>query len=114
MTRFAANGPRINYTPVQPTKPFKQIVGLYDMWQALSPDTRNWIAGLFKSDKDKMMDGPVSTERDPILDFEVTTGPSTYARDYDNVMEPYEGRTPMNIKVGATNPYNIDWENLLK
>lgn len=52
MTRFSASGPRIGYTPTEGPKPFKQIVGLYDMWQSLSPDTRNWIASLF-SGKDK-------------------------------------------------------------
>lgn len=48
MTRFQASGPRIDYTPVQSEKPFKQIVGLYNMWQSLSPETREWIANLFR------------------------------------------------------------------
>jgi hypothetical protein len=39
MTRFSASGPRISYTPIEGPKPFKQIVGLYDMWQALAPET---------------------------------------------------------------------------
>lgn len=52
MTRFSASGPRINYTPIEGPKPIKQIIGLYNMWQSLSPDTRNWIASLF-SGKDK-------------------------------------------------------------
>lgn len=52
MTRFNANGPRISYTPTEGPKPVKQIIGLYNMWQSLSPDTRNWIASLF-SGKDK-------------------------------------------------------------
>ena len=50
MARFSAQGPRVTYVPVQSEKPFKQLVGLYGMWQALSPDTRKWIADLFKSD----------------------------------------------------------------
>lgn len=52
MIRFSASGPRISYTPIEGPKPFKQIVGLYDMWQALAPETRAWIASLF-ADKDK-------------------------------------------------------------
>jgi hypothetical protein len=52
MTRFSASGPRIRYTPTEGPKPVKQIIGLYNMWQSLSPDTRNWIASLF-SGKDK-------------------------------------------------------------
>jgi hypothetical protein len=52
MTRFSASGPRISYTPTEGPKPVKQIIGLYNMWQSLSPDTRNWIASLF-SGKDK-------------------------------------------------------------
>lgn len=52
MTRFSANGPRINYTPTEGPKPAKQIIGLYNMWQSLAPETRKWIADLFKG-KDK-------------------------------------------------------------
>lgn len=49
MARFTVQGPRVSYAPVQSQKPFQQLIGLYGMWQALSPDTRNWIASLFKS-----------------------------------------------------------------
>lgn len=114
MTRFNPSGPRIGYTPIQPLKPFKQMVGLYNMWQALSPETRDWIANLFKSDKDKLMDEPTDTERDPIMDYETGGGSPTYQRDYDNVMESWEGRTPVDIEVGVADPYGLDWENLLK
>lgn len=48
MTRFSASGPRISYTPTEGPKPFKQIVGLYNTWQSLSPETRKWFADLFK------------------------------------------------------------------
>lgn len=48
MTRFQASGPRIDYTPVERDRPFKQLVGLYNMWQSLGPDTRDWIANLFR------------------------------------------------------------------
>lgn len=51
MTRFQATGPRVTYKPVERDRPFKQIVGLYNMWQSLSPDTRKWIADLFTSKK---------------------------------------------------------------
>lgn len=51
MTRFQATGPRVTYTPVERDRPFKQIVGLYNMWQSLPPETRKWIADLFTSKK---------------------------------------------------------------
>lgn len=51
MTRFNATGPRVTYKPVERDRPFKQIVGLYNMWQSLSPETRKWIADLFTSKK---------------------------------------------------------------
>ena len=56
MTRFQATGPRIRYVPPEANPrretPVKQLIGLYNMWQSISPDTRNWIASLF-SGKDK-------------------------------------------------------------
>lgn len=51
MTRFQATGPRVTYKPVERDRPFKQIVGLYNMWQSLSPETRKWIADLFTRKK---------------------------------------------------------------
>lgn len=63
MTRFQTQGPRIDYTPVESEKPFKQIVGLYNMWQSLGPETREWIANLFRH-KGKIK----SDELDPALD----------------------------------------------
>lgn len=61
MTRFQASGPRVRYTPVESEKPFKQIVGLYNMWQSLSPETREWIGNLFRR-KGKV------TSQEPALD----------------------------------------------
>lgn len=113
-TRFQASGPRIRYVAKEPLKPFKQMVGLYNMWQALSPETREWLAGLFKSDKDKMMDEPADMERDPILDAEMYTGADTYKKDYDNVMESWEGMTPTTVKVGVNDPYDLDWTRILQ
>lgn len=63
MTRFLTQGPRIDYTPVGSEKPFKQIVGLYNMWQSLGPETREWIANLFRR-KGRVE----SDELDPALD----------------------------------------------
>lgn len=40
MTRFQARGPRIQYTPIETEKPFKQLVGLYGMWNSLGPETK--------------------------------------------------------------------------
>lgn len=49
MIRFQASGPRVGYTPKEQQTPFKQLVGLYNTWQSLSPETRKRIADLFSS-----------------------------------------------------------------
>lgn len=47
MTRFNTNARlRLAYEPTQ--KPFEQLVGLYNMWQSISPRTREWLASLFR------------------------------------------------------------------
>lgn len=61
MTRFNATGPRVNYTPQEGPKAGDQLIGLYNMWQSISPETRHWIAGLFKSDGESE---PLTTEQD--------------------------------------------------
>lgn len=106
MTRFQASGPRIGYVAKEPLKPYKQIVGLYDQWQSLSPETRNWIASLFGGGEDEILDTPVSTERDPVMDY--TTEPT------EDTMESWEGLTPVSVEVGVQNPYNIDWNKVLQ
>lgn len=40
MTRFQTQGPRIEYHPVESQKPIQQIIGLYDMWNSLGPETK--------------------------------------------------------------------------
>lgn len=40
MTRFQTQGPRIEYHPVERQKPVQQIIGLYNMWQSISPETK--------------------------------------------------------------------------
>lgn len=51
MTRFNSNARlKLAYEPTQ--KPFEQLVGLYNMWQAISPQTRDWLAGLFRRKSD--------------------------------------------------------------
>ena len=52
MTRFQATGPRVDYTPQDGPKAGDQLIGLYNMWQSISPETRNWIASIFTSDGD--------------------------------------------------------------
>jgi hypothetical protein len=63
--------------------PFKQMVGLYNMWQSLSPDTRDWIAGLFGGGKDDILDAPAERGRDPILDEIVSPDAGYIAKDSD-------------------------------
>ena len=79
MTRLQTQGPRISYTPTEGPKPVKQIIGLYDMWQSLAPETRKWIADLFKG-KDKPAEEVQTIENpelqmagyDPNLDMSMT------------------------------------------
>lgn len=47
MTRFQTQGPRIEYHPVESQKPVQQIIGLYNMWQSISPETKARIKNLF-------------------------------------------------------------------
>lgn len=47
MTRFQPNGARIALRTEPSEKPFNQMVGLYNMWQSLSPSTRKAIADWF-------------------------------------------------------------------
>lgn len=47
MTRFETQGPRIEYHPVESQKPVQQIIGLYNMWQSISPETKARIKNLF-------------------------------------------------------------------
>lgn len=107
MTRFQASGPRVAYVAKEPLKPFKQVVGLYNQWQSLSPETRNWIASLFDINNE-VLDTNVSTERDPILDYSSEVEPS------EDTMENWEGLTPVSVQVGVQNPYNIDWGKVLQ
>ena len=78
MVRFGTQGPGVSLqmpnwdAEYRRQTPFKQAVGLYNMWQSLSPDTRHWLAGLFGGD-DEILDAKVSTERDPIIDAQVST-----------------------------------------
>lgn len=53
MTRFQATGPRVDYTPQEGPKAGDQLIGLYNVWQSISPETRNWIASIFTSDGDE-------------------------------------------------------------
>lgn len=61
MTRFSA-APRINYKPVERDKPGRQLIGLYNMWQSLSPETRKRIADWF-SNKDNTETDATPTAR---------------------------------------------------
>lgn len=47
MTRFQTQGPRIAYQPAEGQKPVQQIIGLYNMWQSISPATKARIKNLF-------------------------------------------------------------------
>lgn len=51
MTRFNAQGPRIQYKPVPRENLSEKALGLFGMWAALSPETRKKIANFFRRDK---------------------------------------------------------------
>lgn len=89
MVRFQTQGPGMALkmpdwsAEYRRQTPFKQMVGLYNMWQSLSPDTRNWFAELFGGGKDDILDAPAEQGRDPILD-EITSPDAGYiAKDWD-------------------------------
>lgn len=67
MTRFQTNA-RLNYSPVERDKPGKQLMGLYNMWQSLSPSTRDTIAGWFSRK------GKVDTGVNPAFDTALVYG----------------------------------------
>lgn len=97
MARFQASGPRINYTPGEGPKPFKQIVGLYNMWQSLSPETRAWIASLF-SGKDTPAEEVAAIENpeltmagyDPSLDMRMAREGAESYEDATRVLDDGE------------------------
>lgn len=107
MTRFSASGPRISYTPTEGSKPVKQIIGLYNMWQSLSPDTRNWIASLF-SGKDKPAEEVQTIENpelqmagyDPNLDMSMTREEPV---DWDQDLIDYGGNMIVGLPVEVGN-----------
>lgn len=97
MTRFNATGPRISYTPTEGPKPFKQIVGLYNIWQSLAPETRAWIASLF-ADKDTPAEEVETVENpevimsgwDPSLDTSMAREPAESYEDATRVLDDGE------------------------
>ena len=64
MVRFQASGPQPSYTPVEGPKAGDQLIGLYNVWQSISPETRDWLAGLFKSDTSEEKNPELATEQD--------------------------------------------------
>lgn len=64
MVRFQASGPQPSYTPVEGPEAGDQLIGLYNMWQSISPETRDWLAGLFKSDASEEENPELATEQD--------------------------------------------------
>lgn len=121
MVRFQTQGPGValqmpNWdTEYKRQTPFKQAVGLYNMWQSLSPDTRNWLASLFKGDDYGDEELP---PRDEILDVTVNPEAGTLERFGDNdwrevgniqyVDSPDAQPTnPFDVEVGGTDPWGI-------
>lgn len=97
MIRFSASGPRINYTPTEGPKPAKQIIGLYNMWQSLAPETRKWIADLLKG-KDKPAEEVQTIENpelqmagyDPNFDMSMTREGAESYEDMARVLDDGE------------------------
>lgn len=92
MVRFQTQGPSVGLpgqdwnAEYKRQTPFKQVVGLYNMWQSLSPDTRNWLAGLFGGGDDEVLDAPTD-QRDEILDTTVNPDAGTLQRFGDDWSE---------------------------
>lgn len=127
MVRFGTQGPGMalqmpNWeAEYKRATPFKQVVGLYNMWQSLSPDTRNAIAKLFGGGEDEILDAPAETDRDEVLD-EITDPNTGYLQvmpdgsysqigelDYidDDKPSKYQPKNVIDIDVGATDPWGI-------
>lgn len=127
MVRFGTQGPGMalqmpNWdTEYKRATPFKQIIGLYNMWQSLSPDTRNAIAKLFGGGEDEILDAPAETGRDEVLD-EITSPNAGYLQvmpdgsysqigelDYidDDRPSKFQPENVIDIDVGATDPWGI-------
>lgn len=93
---------------------FKQLAGLYGMWAALSPDTRQWLANLFKSDEAKMLDTPVDTERDAILDTPTYEGGmNEYISDEEAAARDAEAQQqrwlldPASVEISTFDPWGV-------
>ena len=126
MVRFGTQGPGMalqmpNWeAEYKRATPFKQVVGLYNMWQSLSPDTRNAIAKLFGGGEDEILDTPVNTNRDEVLD-EITNPDTSYLQvmpdgsysqigelDYtDDEPSKFQPKNVIDVDVGATDPWGI-------
>lgn len=125
MVRFQTQGPGVSLqapnwdAEYKRQTPFKQIVGLYNMWQSLSPDTRNWIASLFGGGEDEILDAKTDP-RDPILDEVVNPNAGTLERYGDNdwrevgdiqytgeESDKYTPKNPLEVEVGSTDPWGI-------
>ena len=120
MVRFQTQQPGLRLTtqPIDPDDrretPFKQLAGLYGMWAALSPDTRNWLANLFKSEDEKMLDVPLDTERDAILDTPTYEGGmNEYISDEEGAIRDAEVQRqrwlldPASVEVGTFDPWGV-------
>lgn len=127
MVRFQTQGPGVSLqnpnwdAEYKRQTPFKQIVGLYNMWQSLSPDTRNAIAKLFGGGEDEILDAPAEMGRDEVLDK--ITNPDagslqimpdgSYSQigelNYidDDRPSTYQPKNVIDVDVGATDPWGI-------
>lgn len=120
MVRFQTQQPGLRLTtqPIDPDDrretPFKQLAGLYGMWAALSPDTRQWLANLFKSEEAKMLEAPLDTERDVILDTPTSEGGmNEYISDEEAAARDAEAQQqrwlldPASVEVGTFDPWGV-------
>ena len=106
MTRFNAQ-PRIYYQPEPYQAPGQQLMGLYDMWQALSPDTRDKIAGWFSRK------GKVETGVNPAFDTALVYGGNPELED------PELEEAAQRAMVGSSEDYDrignearLNWDEL--
>lgn len=116
-TRFQTQGPRIGYEVVQQQKPGQQLMGLYNTWQSLAPSTRDWITsgfGLFENtdeygfpvDREGNRKDYEAADKEELLD-KISDREDAPERD-DYSLQSWEGISPIEIEVGAMDPYGID------
>lgn len=104
MTRFQPNGARIALRTEPSEKPFNQMVGLYNMWQSLSPSTRkaiaDWFSRTFGSQEAPVTEDQMENAAD-IMGLMNYREPVKYAQYDDGTLRLDENGQPVELQQGG-------------